>query len=255
MQLRKIWNARIRTNSDLAVFVISISCFASVVAQTIDWLLVPSDILEQTWGLAALTAFVIAAPVTFVVGRRLLRVNQLQDALQRKLAYDALTGLLTRHELTAREYGMTKTEGVVLIKDIDRFKRINDTCGHMVGDDVLREVARVLLEKSREADVVCRFGGEEFLIFLPNTTVFQGLRVADQMRVAISRAVAVDINGVRETVTISGGLVHKPAGVSLGDVLHEADEALYHAKNTGRNRVCAANMAKSGVFVMQGAKC
>jgi diguanylate cyclase (GGDEF)-like protein len=123
--------------------------------------------------------------------------------------------------------------------DIDRFKLYNDTYGHLMGDEVLRKVANVLELNLRRADVLCRYGGEEFVVILPEINAEQACLVAEKLRTAV---IDVDFAGEEKMpshqVTISIGVSAFPeSGDTEQDVLQKADDALYRAKNTGRNRV------------------
>ncbi len=127
--------------------------------------------------------------------------------------------------------------------DLDHFKRVNDTYGHVVGDEVLREVAARLGGATRPYDAVGRFGGEEFLAVLPGTDAAQAARAAERIRAAIgSEPVSTDAGDVR--VTASVGIVTRTRG--LGEdattLLVAADTALYEAKDAGRDRVQVASL-------------
>ena len=130
----------------------------------------------------------------------------------------------------------------VAIFDIDHFKRLNDTYGHLAGDQVLRGVSRILTSQLRSEDVPARYGGEEFVVVLPNTTKEQALAMAEKIRRAIeahSFPNAFGNAGKAGSVTISGGIASCDTDSSSNDVLASADKALYAAKEQGRNRVLA----------------
>ena len=159
--------------------------------------------------------------------------------LERLANVDSLTNCFNRrHFLTKFEtfWEVAKPSGKflsVVMVDIDHFKTVNDNHGHATGDEVLRDVAFVLLNKSRESDVVCRFGGEEFAILLPDTDIEHAKYVADQMRIAIERLVFDDLS-----VTASLGVSSLCYGaVSPQDLLEQADKSLYFAKRNGRNQI------------------
>jgi diguanylate cyclase (GGDEF)-like protein len=164
----------------------------------------------------------------------------------RQLAYrDGLTGVFNRRyfesrlidEITrAARYG----GGVsVLMTDLDNFKKINDEFGHMLGDDVLREVSAVFVQQLRKIDVVCRYGGEEFAIVLPATQGASAAAVADKLRRAVANN---EFRGISHPLTVSIGVAEFPAnGVTRDDIVRAADEALYDAKKAGRNRVGLAS--------------
>jgi len=157
---------------------------------------------------------------------------------------DALTGLLNRHALEdsikieqqrAQRYGRDIS---LMLLDIDHFKKVNDIYGHIAGDAVLKIMAAVLTQQARNIDSVARFGGEEFVIILPETDG-RGARVmAERIRKAVS-GIAFELpDGHEIGVTVSIGVACFPGGIgNLEAILDRADQALYQAKNTGRNRV------------------
>jgi two-component system cell cycle response regulator len=128
-----------------------------------------------------------------------------------------------------------------LVLDIDFFKSINDTYGHDAGDDVLREFATRIRKSIRGIDLACRFGGEEFVIVMPETDMGVATIVAERLRRRIaSEPFAIQQGASSIEVTISIGLAALDAGdVNAGNILKRADQALYRAKRDGRNRVVA----------------
>jgi diguanylate cyclase (GGDEF)-like protein len=158
---------------------------------------------------------------------------------------DALTGLHNRRALDARlgdEVQRTRRFGQffsVLLIDIDKFKKINDSHGHLFGDQVLQGLAKVLHQQMRDVDFVARFGGEEFVMILPGTDGPGARHVADRVRAAVAAAAFHLPDGHLEPVTVSVGVACFPENAeSTEQLLDRADRALYHAKQTGRNRVC-----------------
>jgi diguanylate cyclase (GGDEF)-like protein len=161
---------------------------------------------------------------------------------------DPLTGLYNRRyldETMARELPRARrlgeSTGVILI-DLDEFKRLNDTFGHDAGDNVLERVGDLLRSATRNSDIACRFGGEEFAVILPNATLQVARNRAEAIRSALE-AMKLDFGGrALGSLTLSAGVASLPPhGQSWGDVLQQADRALYVAKQAGRNRVIAAN--------------
>jgi diguanylate cyclase len=122
----------------------------------------------------------------------------------------------------------------VMFLDVDHFKKFNDTHGHQAGDEVLRGVGRVLTRTVREMDVPCRYGGEEFAIILPGTTVSDGVRVADRARRDIEREV-FRFEGAELQVAVSAGVAELMLGESVETAVQRADEGLYASKEAGRN--------------------
>jgi diguanylate cyclase (GGDEF)-like protein len=161
---------------------------------------------------------------------------------------DALTGLYNRkpfvarmHEIIARQaqddtpLGSTD-ECLLGVIDIDRFKRINDQFGHVIGDEVLLLFSRLLRDSFRGTDLVFRFGGEEFVVLLPNTTPSAGATVFERCRERIAAHVFPQV----EYVTASIGFTTVHPGKLPMTFVDEADRALYRAKQLGRNRVCSS---------------
>ncbi len=168
---------------------------------------------------------------------------QLNRRLQTLAITDDLTGLFNRrqgmlrleeHWSLSERYGKSLS---VLSLDIDHFKRVNDTFGHSAGDQVLQGVAEVLRDSVRSTDIVCRVGGEEFLVILPAQTVQEAEVCAHRCRQAMAARVFT-IGGDELQITISIGISGRRAGMQqCADLLLEADGALYAAKQAGRNTV------------------
>src|SRR3984885_5728577 len=176
--------------------------------------------------------------------------DHLRDNVQNSIEMaitDALTGLHNRrymesHLASLAEQASTRGKPLALMMlDIDFFKAINDNYGHDAGDDVLREFAVRLRKSIRGIDLACRYGGEEFVIVMPETDLHVAGMVAERLRRSIaSEPFAVNKGAKRIEVTISIGLsTLDRKGESVGDVLKRADTALYRAKHDGRNRVVA----------------
>ncbi len=175
----------------------------------------------------------------------------------RQLAYiDGLTGIHNRRyfemriveelERAARFGGRMS----VIMMDIDHFKRLNDEFGHLLGDEVLRNVSSILKLQLRKMDMVCRYGGEEFAVVVPETTGENALTVAEKLRRQIETH---HFPGVPRPVTISCGVADYPIhGLTRDEVVAAADAALYAAKQAGRNRVMAAMLKKETSASSQG---
>ncbi|HZR31006.1 MAG TPA: sensor domain-containing diguanylate cyclase [Terriglobales bacterium] len=166
----------------------------------------------------------------------------------RQLAYiDGLTGMFNRRffeiriaEEMERAQRHNGTLAVIMM-DIDHFKRLNDEFGHLLGDEVLRQISSVFSLQLRKSDVVCRYGGEEFAIVLPQITAEQALSVAEKLRREVA---GWHFPGVPRSVTISAGTAAFPLhGQTRDDIVKAADAALYAAKQAGRNCVRAAGLA------------
>lgn len=178
--------------------------------------------------------------------RRLAIAN---EQLSRLATTDELTGLPNRRAARARlteSWAFSARHGTPLscvLIDIDHFKQFNDTYGHAVGDIVLRETARQLRGFARAEDVVCRIGGEEFLVLCPHTSVERAAEVAERHRRVIANA-SVEHEGSRLSVSISAGVAERHEDMAgVEDLLTATDRALYAAKQIGRNRVHAERSA------------
>lgn len=170
-------------------------------------------------------------------------IQGLQDELREQAIRDPLTKLHNRHylkETLSRELSRAMREKYpisFLMLDIDHFKLVNDTYGHAAGDFVLRDLADHLAEFTRTGDIVCRYGGEEFLVAFPNTKEGDAFFIADRLCESIQRTpIYVDHHTI--SITISAGISEFPThGHYEGLILETADKAMYHAKHNGRNQV------------------
>lgn len=156
---------------------------------------------------------------------------------------DALTGLYNRRhfeEVILQELAHSKRQSLpcsLMIIDIDHFKRINDSYGHAVGDEVLRSFAQVIRGSIRQQDIPCRIGGEEFLVACRHTSEQEAMRLAERLRQAAEFS-PFQLDDIVIPFTVSIGVTtHEGDATSLEDVFKHADRALYHSKESGRNRV------------------
>jgi diguanylate cyclase len=153
---------------------------------------------------------------------------------------DALTGLPNRRafddELNRRvaEWQRKQTQFSLIMVDVDHFKALNDRCGHPAGDEILRQLAKVLRLTFREMDMVARFGGEEFAAILPSTSLNDGTRAAERVRKAVANF-EFQLGQSIFQMTISVGLAAADADDDSASLVRKADEALYASKRAGRN--------------------
>jgi diguanylate cyclase (GGDEF)-like protein/PAS domain S-box-containing protein len=163
----------------------------------------------------------------------------LESELERRATTDPLTGLYNRlrmEELIATELSRLRRyggEATLLLLDLDHFKEVNDRFGHHAGDQVLRELTALLQAQSREADLLARWGGEEFVLLAPETFAAEGQALADKLRQAVAHH---DFSQI-DQLTVSMGLVALSPGDGIQDIMQRADQALYAAKGAGRNRL------------------
>jgi diguanylate cyclase len=175
--------------------------------------------------------------------------NEVSRAREASLT-DAMTGLINRHGfdqiltacLATITQSPTATGPCLLMGDIDHFKQVNDTYGHLFGDKVIRTVADIIRQNVKGRDTAARFGGEEFIILLPDTPLSGAHALAEHIRSAIERSrIKRGGNSIEmASVTLSIGVAHYHPGESAHDLIERADRALYASKQAGRNRVSVA---------------
>lgn len=194
----------------------------------------------------------IAVKLLFVFGYSLLAIGvtkwiryneSRQDELSLQANTDELTGILNRRSFTSfvnYEFKNAKKNSMpfsLVIIDIDFFKTVNDQHGHLIGDRVLKSLAKQMSTSFRAADKVCRWGGEEFAILLPNTSLNNAMTVAEKFRLKIEQQ-CFSYQLIRIKYTISSGISESlSSDVGVDDIIKRADEALYMAKNNNRNCV------------------
>jgi len=168
----------------------------------------------------------------------------LKAKLERQSIRDGLTGLFNRHFMEIaleRELHRAARQGTalaVMMLDVDHFKALNDTFGHEAGDIVLREVAECFRRSLREEDVICRYGGEEFVVIMPDATEETALRRAEAIRAAVSEIRTHFRGELLGSVTVSVGIAMYPdSGKNGSNLIQLADAAMYRAKRAGRNQV------------------
>lgn len=183
-----------------------------------------------------------------IAGRRILQLQEdliaAREAMRERATKDPVTGAWNRGailEILERELARVERERApfgVILADLDHFKRVNDTWGHLAGDAVLREAVSRFTQLTRQYDCVGRYGGEEFLILISNHDIDRASQTAERLREAIC-AEPIRFGGQEIPITASFGVTGYggQGSISVSDLLQKADEALYQAKNGGRNRV------------------
>ena len=203
--------------------------------------------IQRTLYLNLLLCVFITATVLLIVH---LTINRYQRRLETMATTDSLTGLSNRYALDilldqqTREVLRHGNQMSAIMLDIDHFKTLNDSRGHLAGDEVLRGIAITLRENLRASDIACRWGGEEFLIILPDTDLAASTTVACTLRDRIEKK-QYEFNGCSIFVTVSAGVAAYHKEEPREDFIARADALLYQAKNEGRNRVCCEGEERS----------
>jgi len=174
-----------------------------------------------------------------------LQIQDLQNELKLLAATDPMTRLYNRRYFTQTAkyiFDLSKREKQnlsLIMLDIDKFKNVNDTYGHDIGDKVIISLANELIKQHRASDIVCRFGGEEFMILLPNTSLENAKILANKIRVEIENlSIKIDNNIIKFTISLGVSKIDLEKETNIEAGLKRVDEALYDAKNSGRNKVC-----------------
>ena len=177
-----------------------------------------------------------------VVCRDITDKRYLEDKLAHQASHDALTNLLNRREFEKRLQQLLARDAdpadrhMLCFLDLDQFKIINDTCGHIAGDELLRQVAALLTGLMRTRDTLARIGGDEFAVLMEHTSLEKALSFSEKIREAVA-GFEFHWRSQRFTIGVSIGVIPIQIGHSVTDTLNLADMACYTAKNEGRNRV------------------
>jgi len=176
--------------------------------------------------------------------RSLTDLEKAKAQLNYYATIDPLTNTFNRRyflELSMRKIKRTQTSNghaSFLLFDIDLFKKINDEHGHMIGDQVLQGMAQICLKNLRTDDILGRFGGEEFVILLPETKLEDARNIAERLRLLIAETpIETEIGPINTTISIGVAIKEKTTTISIDQLLSRADRAMYRAKQAGRNRV------------------
>jgi diguanylate cyclase (GGDEF)-like protein len=171
-----------------------------------------------------------------------------QDLLHEQSQHDPLTGLYNRRSMEKfllKELERAQSEDLplgIIISDIDYFKCFNDTFGHQAGDVVLQQMSRYLQSRLRKSDIVCRYGGEEFILIMPEINLEASKLRAEQLRAGVKHLDLEYLDQPLGEITLSAGVACFPEhGITSAQILQAADQALYSAKKQGRDRVVVAD--------------
>ena len=179
-----------------------------------------------------------------IKSRSLVDLERAKAQLNYFATIDPLTNTFNRRhflELSERKIKRTQTSdghASFLLFDIDHFKKINDEHGHIIGDQVLQGIAQTCMKNLRTDDILGRFGGEEFVILLPETKLGDARNIAERLRLLIAETpIETEIGSIKTTISIGIAIREKTASISIDQLLSRADRAMYRAKQAGRNRV------------------
>ncbi|NBQ69451.1 MAG: GGDEF domain-containing protein [Nitrosomonadaceae bacterium] len=218
-------------------------CGGAITANAV-WGLIPFN--EWTYRATDIGMMMDAILLALALAER-FNINQNEKLLAEKMAgIDSLTNLNNRrsfYKYVQPIWAMglrSKSSTAVIMLDIDNFKLLNDTYGHALGDRVLVQLAETLQKEARSGDILARWGGEEFLIFLPETRLTDAIAIAERMRNKINVIQLTSVKGEKLLFTASFGVAHTfVTNVSLDELISQADQQLYRAKKQGRNCVCS----------------
>ncbi len=197
------------------------------------------SILMHKYTILLITLSIAVLLLTLIIIIFLVSSQKKQEKIAKEATHDPLTDLYNRHAIDAtleqklNEYSRYQKVFSLIFFDIDFFKKINDTYGHDVGDYILQRIATLVSEKIRESDFVGRWGGEEFLVILPDTALRAAVKVAQKLRHTIEDEIFYEA----DNVTCSFGVTEIQEGDDKNSLFKRVDEFLYKAKETGRNRV------------------
>lgn len=242
----------INNRRDVFLATAATTLFSVLVSVTLTWLalIMISQTDQQHLRLALSISVIvplIAAALVSYKGFDLLRqVVESKKKIQKLSRFDELTTVYNRRyfmQLAERELSLGarhKNPVALMMLDLDHFKRVNDTHGHVVGDEVLLASARIIADTIRLTDIIGRYGGEEFLVLAPNTDSNGTAELAERIRTAFEKIpIMAGDKGVRITVSI-GAVSTEGHGISLDAMIQAADDSMYQAKQQGRNRTVLA---------------
>jgi diguanylate cyclase (GGDEF)-like protein len=244
-RLRSIARPVIRTKKELASYVVRVTILCGVLAVTLDVInqlvfFIDWETSIRSWVISAFVASGIATPVAFAIARAHLELYRAKLAVEELSRTDPLTGLLNRRALLGSLEEPTPQVMALVIADIDRFKTVNDTHGHMAGDEVIKMVGRAMEAELGTFGRVGRLGGEEFALVSPSAATEELMTALWDFRDRIASTPIV-AGSASVAVTISIGVASRKEGQSFAELFVVADRALYLAKASGRNRVVTAD--------------
>ncbi len=193
---------------------------------------------EQPWALEDTNKIRTAAERVLQL---ISRLEQHVDAAKEEASRDPLTGIANRRAFELRCGALVEetsdTPLSLVLIDLDRFKDVNDTLGHLVGDDVLKGVVERCRRAVRDSDLLARLAGDEFVLLLPSTPEDEAIRVADRVRASVVESPIATRKGAVPITVSLGVATHRSGDGSVGDLVERADKAMYRSKHDGRDKV------------------
>ncbi|MEO3413903.1 GGDEF domain-containing protein [Roseovarius sp. CAU 1744] len=211
-------------------------------------LMMPPEFLHSTIIQGACIAAIMAAPISYFVGLKMMDINILAEKLEYAVNHDNLTGACSRMNFHQRLESVEDQDMVLIMADVDHFKRINDRYGHKAGDHALKQFVTTLVRNCREDDVVARFGGEEFVILLKGVSRDEGEGTAQRLCECV-RGKRIFADGQELQLTASFGVAEIMTVSQIDIALQMADLAVYRAKREGRDQVCVYDRTLDGEVV------
>lgn len=233
----------LKSQSEVRFFSVGVTIVALIGNVMLQYVILPPVLYHIVLFSSSTVTVILAAPISFFVGQRMRDIHELTVQLEHALNHDGLTGACTR----ANFYQLAETTKdqprLVIVADIDHFKRVNDRHGHRAGDKALKQFTATLIRNCREDDIVARFGGEEFVILLRTEALEDGRATAQRLCDRV-REKPLMLDGRKVHITASFGIARVAPTRGIDDAIHRADLALYRAKTSGRNRVCVDDASR-----------
>lgn len=192
--------------------------------------------------ISMLISLTITPVLSFYMVRLFLEVDRLEEEMRILATYDSLTGLLTRREFHERVnyfHKIAQRDSLsysLIIADLDNFKEINDQFGHLTGDQTLETLGLAIMDSLRESDLACRYGGDEFTFFLPNTNTEQAKNFCERLQHIIQESISCSSLNIELTASIGIASYPENNAEFLDDMIAKADTAMYQVKKAGGNQ-------------------
>lgn len=228
---------RLRTQADVRLFALVITLVAIAGNGALSYVILPANVLDIMLVPGTIITMILAAPISFFVGSKILEVHHMTQKLEHAADHDQLTDTLTRKGFYKTAALCQEDALAVIVADIDHFKLVNDQHGHQAGDAALRSFAATLARHCRDDDIIARFGGEEFVILLQRASQREALKAALRLSQKV-REKPLHFQGKYVQLTASFGVAGVEDVEHVDRAIHHADMAVYRAKTTGRDKVC-----------------